>query len=218
MLHPTLRLCHHLGSSGRGPGLQRGPDSPGSLRLVKFCGAGSYHPRNPHYKQCSECYEGEGDRCSAKLLVNTQMAHLLSMQRATATVEDSQTVEKSGLSEYDKVVITKNAETIDAFSSHVIPVKTEKAYLGERINVMTQALQVEDGSLPQGLTVQNAYMELRTSTKNAVVVVRNSTTYSPNSQEENSGSMSCGSKCHVRATGNDPIAGEGGGTSHSSIT
>ena len=62
------------------------------------------------------------------------------MQRATATVEDSQTVGKSSLSEYDEVVVTKNAETIDAFSSHVIPMKAEKVYTGERISVMTQAL------------------------------------------------------------------------------
>ena len=44
-------------------------------------------------------------------------------------------------------------------------------------NVMTQALWAEDGSLPQGLTVQNMYMELRQGSKNAVVVVRNSTAY-----------------------------------------
>ena len=108
--------------------------------------------------------------------VNARVAHLLSVQRATATVEDSQTVEKSSPSGYDEVVITKNAETIDAFSSHVIPMKPEKAYLSGRINVMTQVLRVEDGSLPQGLTVKNAYMGLRICNKNAIVVVRNSTT------------------------------------------
>ena len=109
---------------------------------------------------------------------NAQVAHLLSVQRATAMVEDRQTAEKSGPSEYNEVVITKNAETIDAFSSHVILVKMERAYLRGRVNVMTQALQVEDGSLPQRLTVQNAYMELRTDSKTtAVVVVRNSTAY-----------------------------------------
>ena len=62
-LHPTHRLCHHLGSSGRRSGLQQGPDSPGSPRLVEFCGMGSYYPRKSHYKLCSEYYEGEGDRC-----------------------------------------------------------------------------------------------------------------------------------------------------------
>ena len=75
---------------------------------------------------------------------NAWVAHLLSVQRAAAMVEDNQVMGESGPGGYDKVVVTKNVETIDAFSSHVIPVKTEKAYLGERINVMTQALWVED--------------------------------------------------------------------------
>ena len=67
--------------------------------------------------------------------------------------------------------------TVDAFSSCVIPVKVEKAYTGECINVMTQALQTEDSSLPQGLAVQNVFTELRKVSKNAVVVVRNSMAY-----------------------------------------
>ena len=113
----------------------------------------------------------------AALLANAWTAHLLSVQRATATVEDSQATGKSSLGEYDEVVITKNTETIDAFSSHIICMKTEKAYPGGRNNMMTQALQVEDRSLLQGLTMQNAYTELRTGSKNAVVVVRNSTAY-----------------------------------------
>ena len=108
---------------------------------------------------------------------NAQVAHLLLVQRATATVEDSQTMGKSSPSEYDKVVVTKNAETIDDFSSCVIPVKAEEVYTRERISVMTQALRAKDGSLPQGLTMQNAYMELKTGSKNTVVVVRNSTAY-----------------------------------------
>ena len=49
--------------------------------------------------------------------------------------------------------------------------------MGECINVMTQALLTKDGSLPQGLTIQNAYTELRKGSKNAVVVIRNSTAY-----------------------------------------
>ena len=73
-------------------------------------------------------------------LANAQVAHLLSVQRATATVKDSQTVGKSSPIEYDEVVVTKNSETIDAFSSHVIPMKAEKVYTRERIDVMIQAL------------------------------------------------------------------------------
>ena len=42
---------------------------------------------------------------------------------------------------------------------------------------MTQALQTEDGSLPQGLTLQNVYTELQKGSKNVVMVVRNSMAY-----------------------------------------
>ena len=51
------------------------------------------------------------------------------------------------------------------------------AHQGEGTNVMTQALHVEDGSLPPGLTVQNTYTELCNGSKVVTVVVRNSTTY-----------------------------------------
>ena len=68
-------------------------------------------------------------------------------------------------------------ETIDPSSSHVVPVKTGKAYVGECINIMVQALWSQDGSLPQGLTIQNTYTELRKGSKKAVVVVWNNTAY-----------------------------------------
>ena len=51
--------------------------------------------------------------------------------------------------------------------------KAEKAYMGECIYVMTQALHAKDSSLPQGLTIPNAYTELRKGSKNAAMVVRN---------------------------------------------
>ena len=139
---------------------------------------------------------------------NAWVAHLLSAQRATATVEDRQVAGKPTPSEY-KVVVTKNTETIDASSSYVIPVKAEKVYTRDRINVMTQALQGKDGLLPQGLTMQNAYTELRLGSKNAVVVVRNSTAYPPNSQEEIPGGSSSGCHSGARATSHDPLAGGG---------
>ena len=60
-------------------------------------------------------------------------------------------------------------------SSHIIHART--AQTGERINVMTQALWDEDGSLTQGLMVQNTYMELHSGSKNVTVVFRNSTVY-----------------------------------------
>ena len=88
--------------------------------------------------------------------VNAQVAHLLSVWRPAATVEDDQSAGNSNLGGYDKIVLTKNTETINAFLSHVIIVKAGTAHTSERINVMTQALDIEDSSLPQGLMVQNA--------------------------------------------------------------
>ena len=58
-------------------------------------------------------------------------------------------------------MFTQDVETIEAFSSHMVPVKEGRAYTGEHINIMVQALQTEDGSLLQSLTVQDMYTELR---------------------------------------------------------
>ena len=79
--------------------------------------------------------------------VNAWVAQLLSVWRVAATVEDDQITGNSNLGGYNEVVLTKNTETIDAFSSHVITAKANTAHIGERIDVMTQALHVEDGSL-----------------------------------------------------------------------
>ena len=66
---------------------------------------------------------------------------------------------------------------LEPFSSHVISVKTGKAYLGECINIMVQALRTQDGTLPPGLTMQNTYTKLRKGSKKSVVVVQNNTAY-----------------------------------------
>ena len=88
---------------------------------------------------------------------NTRVVHLLSMHGASATVLEDQTSESAYPNGYNEVVFMRNAETIEAFSSQVISIKVEKAYTGECINIITQALWTEDGTLPQGLTIQNAY-------------------------------------------------------------
>ena len=80
------------------------------------------------------------------------------------------------LTEYDKVVTTKDTEMIGAFLSHIIHVGARTAYIGMRLNMMKQALHVEDGFLPQGLTIQNAYTEMHSDSKNVAVVVRKSMT------------------------------------------
>ena len=74
-------------------------------------------------------------------------------------------------------MITQNIETIEAFFSCIVLVKAEKAYTEGHIYVMALALQTEDSSLPQGLTIQNTYIELWQGSKKAVIVVRSSTVY-----------------------------------------
>ena len=71
----------------------------------------------------------------------------------------------------------QKVETLEPFSSHVIPMKMAEAYLGERLNMMVQALHAQDGTLLPGLTMQNMYTELRKGSKKAVVVVQNHTAY-----------------------------------------
>ena len=75
------------------------------------------------------------------------------------------------------VMHTQKVETLEPSSSHVIPMKTMEAHLGEHLNIMVQTLYVQDGTLPPGLTVQNMYTELRKGSKKVVVVVQNHTTY-----------------------------------------
>ena len=79
--------------------------------------------------------------------------------------------------EYDKVVTTKEKEMIDAFLSHIIHVRTQIACTSVRLNVMTQTLHPEDGSLPQGLTIQNTYTEIHNGSRNVTIEVRNSMVY-----------------------------------------
>ena len=79
---------------------------------------------------------------------NGRVVHPLSVHSAVATVVDEKTMETANSNGYDEVVFTRSMETIDAFSSCVLPAKTEKAYTGEWIHVITQVLWITDGSLP----------------------------------------------------------------------
>ena len=109
--------------------------------------------------------------------VNARVAHLLSVCRMMTMEVGDSIKEEPKLDGYDQVMFTQNVETIEPFSSHMVPVKAGRAYTGECINIMVQALQTEDVSLSQGLTVQNTYTELRQGSKKTVMVVRNNMAY-----------------------------------------
>ena len=72
---------------------------------------------------------------------NARGAHHLLVCRMTALKVGDGTAEECSLDNYDQVMFTQDVETIEAFFSHVVPVKAEKAYMGGHINVMAQALQ-----------------------------------------------------------------------------
>ena len=79
--------------------------------------------------------------------------------------------------EYNEVVTTKDSETIDAFSSRIIHARMETTFTSAKSNVMTQALHADEGPLPQGLTVQNAYTKMCNGSKNVAIIMRNSMAY-----------------------------------------
>ena len=106
---------------------------------------------------------------------NARMAHLLAVCRMMTTGIGNGPEETFDANDYDSMMYTQKVETIEPFSSHIVPVKTGKAYVGECINIMVQALWTQGGSLPQGLTIQNTYTEVRKGSKKAVVVVWNNT-------------------------------------------
>ena len=109
--------------------------------------------------------------------VNARVAHLLSVYRMMAMEVGEGQEEKLDMNDDDRFMYTQKVETIEPFSYHIVPVKRGKAYVGECINVMVQALWTQNGSFPQGLTVQNTYTKLRKGSKKAVVVVWNNTAY-----------------------------------------
>ena len=109
--------------------------------------------------------------------VNGRAAYLLAVRRMTPVEVGNDQEEVYNTDKDSLLMYTQKVETLEPFSSHVIPIKTTKAYLGECLNIMVQALYAQDGTLLSGLTVQNTYTELRKGSKKAVVVVWNNTTY-----------------------------------------
>ena len=101
----------------------------------------------------------------AMLWANARVGHLLLVHRMSTVEVGDGLKEEPNLDGYDQVMFTQNVETIEPFFSHVVLVKVGRAHTGEHINIMVQALWTEDGSLPQGLTVQNTYTKLRQGSK-----------------------------------------------------
>ena len=99
------------------------------------------------------------------LWANARVVHPLSVCRMMPVEVGDGQKEEVDMDSYNQLMYTQNAEAIEPFSSCIIPVKAGRAYMGDHINIMVKALQIQDGSLLQGLTVQNTYTKLRRGSK-----------------------------------------------------
>ena len=97
--------------------------------------------------------------------VNARAAHLLPIRRMATVKVGNDCEEEHDTNQDGFVMHTQKVETLEPFSSHVLPMKMMEAHLGEHINVMVQALYVQDCTLLPGLTMQNTYTELRKGSK-----------------------------------------------------
>ena len=79
---------------------------------------------------------------------NARATHLLSVHRMKPMEVGNGQKEELDMNGYDQLMYTQNAETIEPFSSCIVLVRLGRAYMGEPINIMVQALQTQDGSLP----------------------------------------------------------------------
>ena len=81
---------------------------------------------------------------------NARAAHLLAIRRMTPVEVGDDQEGGCNTNQDGPLMYTQKLETLKPFSSHVIPMKTAEAYLGEHLNVMVQALLGQDVTLPLG--------------------------------------------------------------------
>ena len=74
------------------------------------------------------------------LWANARVVHLLLVHRMMPMEVGDGQKEEGGTNGYDQLMYTQKVETIESFSSCIMPVKAGRAYMGECINVMVQAL------------------------------------------------------------------------------
>ena len=71
---------------------------------------------------------------------NARVVHLLLVHRMMTVEVGDGLKEEPDTNGYDQLMYTQNVENIEPFSSHIVLVKAGRAYTGECINVMVQAL------------------------------------------------------------------------------
>ena len=72
--------------------------------------------------------------------VNARVVHLLLVCRMMPMEVGDGQEEGVDTNSYDQLMYTQNTETIEPFSSCIVPVRAGRAYAEEHINFMVQAL------------------------------------------------------------------------------
>ena len=78
---------------------------------------------------------------------NARAAHLLAVRRMMPVEVGNDRDEEYNTNKDSLLMYTQKPETLEPFSSHVVAVKTTKAYLGECLNIMVQALYAQEWNL-----------------------------------------------------------------------
>ena len=86
--NPTYGLHCHMGSSGWSPGLWQRPNSPGDPRLVKLVARVPIILGTPTISHIMNVIKEKEIDALAMPWVNAQVAYLLALQQAMATVEN----------------------------------------------------------------------------------------------------------------------------------
>ena len=109
---------------------------------------------------------------------NAHVAYLLVVWQVTTMLESNKDATRVlDPTKYNEVVTTKGCKMIDTFSSKIKHAQMKTAFTSVRLNVMTHTLHAGEGPLPQGLMIQNTYMEMCNGSKNVAIVGRNSMAY-----------------------------------------
>ena len=174
--YPPYGLCSHIGSSSWSPGYNEDQIALVILDLSNFMAQAPVILGTPMISHFMNVIRETEIDTLVTPWVNAWVAYLWLFNELQPQWKMIRLLVECYLTD-DELVNTKDTKMIDAFLSHIIHARMRTAYTGVRLNVMTQALHDEDGSLPQDLMIQNAYTDMHNGSKNVDVIIRNSMTY-----------------------------------------
>ena len=118
------------------------------LDFSNFGSKSTHHLGDTHHWMSSICNERGRDGCPGYAMGKCKAAHLLAVRRMVPIKVESDCDGGCITRQDGFMMCTQNVETLEPFSSHMIPVKMMETHVDKCINVMVQALHDQDGTLP----------------------------------------------------------------------